>query len=304
MAFVQIRTSEAIRTGLVSSAQAIYLQETGQQWVVVDLDPQVLSFGVVADEVRRLEQNFEQAGQEALPGPQSPHLDVWVATSGIERNPGESNTDLWERYLETRATGDENTEPGLTRIAKQNANVLDIGFRVLPDLSVNVFAISSESIQDKLPGTPSDALNSAISGVLNDVGIKGLTDNYDVKDPTVTGYSLEVTVHYNVDIVNPAGFQNSIADDVLSYVRSVRSFDIKKPCTGRFLDTGELAGLLYRNPDVRRVSDAGFRLSDAGSLESYLAGVDDGFYSCDETLNINQDKPVYPQINLTFQSIV
>lgn len=304
MPFIVIETSELLKTGMITGARARYLEATGHDWLAVDLDPQVLSFGVVADAINRKEQEWNESGIKALPGPESTHLDEWVATSGIRRNTGESNQQLWERYLDFRASGDETTEPGLTRIAKNNQSVLDIGFRVntATDLSVDVYLVSNESIDGQLPGTPSIALNTAISVALNAIDVKVITDQFNVRHPTVIGFRIEATIHYNPEIQNLASFQAAVEEALLKYAADVRSFSIKKPCKGSALDNGELDRVLYGLKDVRRVSAHGFRRATDVSLQTYIDGIDNGFFSCENVVNIDPDAPVANQINLTFVS--
>ena len=178
MPFITIRTEEAIKAKMITAAQERYLAATGTEWLAVEVDPQTLTYGVVASEINALEKQINQTGQTVLPGPESSHLDQWVATSGIVRETGESNQDLWNRYVAFRSKGDDTTEPGLELLAKRTSpNVLDIGFRIQTNLSVNVYLVSDEENLITTPGLPSTALKDAISAVFITLGLRILQIN-------------------------------------------------------------------------------------------------------------------------------
>ena len=301
MPFITIRTEEAIKAKMITAAQERYLAATGTEWLAVEVDPQTLTYGVVAAEINELENQVNQIGQNALPGPESPHLDQWVATSGIVRDAGESNQDLWDRYIAFRSKGDDTTEPGLELLAKRTSpNVLDIGFRIQTNLSVNVYLVSDEVNLITTPGLPSTELKDAISAVFNNTRTKNITDQFNLVNPTVTPISIYATIHYTPNIPNLAVLQNSVEQALFEYTASIRSFAIKKPCQGQFLEAGTLYSALFVVKDVIRISDYGFRRQGDATNQLYLAGINNGFYSCFDDVNIDPTPAVFGDINLIY----
>ena len=300
MPFVVIRTAEAVKAGMITQAQADYLDATGETWDALPLDPQTLSFGVVGQGVHEAEVKFNDAGNAALPGPTSPHLDAWVATSGLTRMTDESNVELWERYIAFRQQGDGTTEPGLRQLALLgDSRVADIGFTVQSDLSVNVYLISNEPPPAFFSGVASTALNTAVGLILNNVNTKGLVSQFNVVAATVTPVRVDATIHYDSSVENLQVLQNAVSAAMIAYMLEARTFVNKKPCKGNFLDAGVMSKQLLI-PGVRRVSEYGFKRASDANILQYIEGGNNGFFTFDGRVLIDEAAPLANRINLAF----
>ena len=94
--------------------------------------------------------------------------------------------------------------------------------------------------------------------------------------------------------------QNNIEQALFEYTASIRGFAIKKPCQGQFLEAGSLYSALFAVKDVIRISDYGFRRQSDATNQLYLAGINNGFYSCFDDINIDPTPASFGDINLTY----
>ena len=85
-------TTEQLRNALRGFMSAFVLARTGDTWDATDADGADLVFEAVAKYESDQRAEFDEAGNDLLPGPDSPFLADQVALLGITPRPGKATS--------------------------------------------------------------------------------------------------------------------------------------------------------------------------------------------------------------------
>lgn len=281
---IEQMTPEQLRTALRAFMSAFTLARTGDVWDATDADGADLVFEAGGTYISDLRDEFNNAGNDLLPGPESPYLGDMVALVGVTREAGESNDSLWRRR------GVKLTAPSLgSPVALRDLVVLsidgaaDVSFVTQNDGSQQVSLVSSLAPPaGQLGGIPTAEQNAALLALLNNGRSHHIGRDFSVATPTALAYTPVLTVYYYAsETPDFAALQTRLADSLEAFVVSARRLGV--PIT-RFdlYVAAEVAGVTY--------VEGGFYTDDITSgrpteLEILTPANKSTFYSCEAQVN-------------------
>ena len=222
---IEQMTTEQLRNTLRGFMSAFVLARTGDTWDATDADGADLVFEATAKYVSDQRKEFDDAGNDLLPGPDSPYLGDMVTLLGITPTAGESDESLWARRAVALTQASLGSPVALRTLLTSSVDgAVDASFITQTDGSQKIYLVSSLAPPGgENPGIPTAAQNAAALALANNGRSRHVGRPYSVENPTATLYSVVMTVYYDAAATpDLAALQARVGDALKVFVVASR----------------------------------------------------------------------------------
>ena len=244
---VEEMTAEQLRDALRGLMSAFVLALTGDVWDATDADGADLVLEAAASYVSTLRTEFNDLGNELLPGPDSPYLADMVALLGITPEAGESNASLWSKRALVLTEASLGSPVALRDLLTLSVDgVADVSFVTQSDGSQNVYLVSElDPPSGENPGIPTTAQNAAALALMNNGRSRHVGRPFTVVGPTATLYSIVMTVYYYAGATPDVGaLQTRLGESLEAFVVDSRRLGVALAQSNLY-DAARVEGVSY-----------------------------------------------------------
>ena len=303
---VDLLTPAQQRDVLRQFMAAAILAATGEAWDATDADGAALVLEAVGQVLSDIRAEFNGDVEDLLPSETSPYLPNMVRLLGITPGAGESNPSLWTRRAVLLQQASLGSPVALRDLLFSEVDgIVDATFARQTDGSQKVYLVSdADPPSGSLQGATTPGQDTSAGALLNagDSAHVGVT--FAVTAPTISGYSIVATVHYDAQAVpNTPPFQAAVAEAAQEFVRGARGLGIPV-AIGNFHAATKLEGVVYVDAAFYTIPDLTV-LNPVQADDVLDPGDDATFYSCNDAVNVISAlaEGTVNEINLIYQPV-